>query len=343
MLCSSPVQSGIIQNGGENAAELQNNTDVPSPRAGHSLVLTAPATALLFGGANHEQGFLADFHDLELLHTPETLQLSELKWEKKSDKGCPGARYEHASVLVTRNGKEEMLLLYGAGKDGPLDDVWSYSIEDRYWTKLETRGSKPCARVVRSVGYLPEKGRLYVFGGGLQNSQPVDDVFTYCLDLKSLFWVKVSGLQSVQPRARLGHSLTMVGSSMYLFGGLAHDTALDDLWVFDTNTHKWSLVEVAGLKPTARCAHTCSRLGSKLVVVGGMAPNPSPTVHESVFIFDTAVPDCKRLDHSACVIENEKLLVYGGMNLEHVFQDALVLSLKDSVQVTAPATLDVVD
>lgn len=44
----------------------------------------------------------------------------------------------------------------------------------------------------------------------------------------------VSGAKAVCPPKRLGHSLKMIGSKMYLFGGLDENVAFNDIWVFDT-------------------------------------------------------------------------------------------------------------
>jgi hypothetical protein len=39
-----------------------------------------------------------------------------------------------------------------------------------------------------------------------------------------------------------------------------------------------------------------------------------------------SIQSCKRLDHSATLLSGKTLLIYGGMDLEHVFQDGVVLS-----------------
>ena len=176
---------------------------------------------------------------------------------------------------------QELLVMFGAGNEGPLGDCWVYNmgkfllifcffirvlpcltlscyIDAASWCELEITGSTvPAPRVIKSVGYVEETSRVYVFGGGLHNNVPVDDCNTYCLDLStsrlvyvialvstslilfffrldSLRWVMVSGERALHPTKRLGHTLTMIGGKMYLFGGLCGDQTLDDLWVFDT-------------------------------------------------------------------------------------------------------------
>lgn len=200
---------------------LPQSEATPTPRAGHSLV-KAGSQMVLFGGANHEQGFLSDLHHTPL--SPTTLEWSEIKISTTA--GWPVGRYEHVCVAIAPN---EVLIMYGAGADGPLDDVWVLDLEEVGWRQLQTRGLAPTARVLRSVGFVD--GRLYLFGGGSHENVPVPDGGTYCLDIGRLFWAKVcdSG-----PSIRLGHSMTTIGRKIYLFGGLANETVMNDLWVFDT-------------------------------------------------------------------------------------------------------------
>jgi hypothetical protein len=78
-----------------------------------------------------------------------------------------------------------MLVMYGAGLEGPLDDIWKLNVETWEWTLLQTKGTKPSNRVIRSVGFLESKQRLYVFGGGLHDNLPVMDNNMYCFDIGS--------------------------------------------------------------------------------------------------------------------------------------------------------------
>jgi hypothetical protein len=62
-------------------------------------------------------------------------------------------------------------------------------IECINWEQMETKGCKPSARIIKSVGFDPVKERIYVFGGGLHNNKPVDDPSTYCLDLSKTYYI----------------------------------------------------------------------------------------------------------------------------------------------------------
>jgi hypothetical protein len=78
-----------------------------------------------------------------------------------------------------------------------------------------------------------DKDRLYVFGGGLAGEIPVPDSNVYCLDLDSLFWVKLSAPNDICPSPRLGHSLTALDDNMYCFGGMDQKEMYGDMYKFN--------------------------------------------------------------------------------------------------------------
>ena len=83
----------------------------------------------LFGGANHEQGFLDDLYVLKFEKNLEKNEIS-LDWESVklfSSTTGPEARYEHAALAIKRDDHEELLIMFGAGNEGPLNDVWSFN------------------------------------------------------------------------------------------------------------------------------------------------------------------------------------------------------------------------
>jgi Galactose oxidase, central domain len=204
---------------------LQNSEDAcPSPRAGHSL-LANNNTLYLYGGANHEQGILSDLFQ-------GTLQNDKIQWKpiKLFSSAIPPGRYEHSAIICNN----EMVIAHGAGDDGPLNDVWILDLESLSWRMLKTTGMKPPCSVLKSMTYSLPKNRIYLFGGGKYNDIPVDDLSVYCLDLANLFWVKLSKGVGLNPGPRLGHSMNMVGSTIYLYGGLNKDLCMQDLWAFDT-------------------------------------------------------------------------------------------------------------
>jgi hypothetical protein len=68
------------------------------------------------------------------------------------------------------------------------------------------------------------------------------------------------------------HSVTAVGSELYLFGGAPQrGPMLGDLWRLDTATRplRWQRLAPAGPAPAPRCSHAAAALGHLIVILGG--------------------------------------------------------------------------
>uniref|UniRef100_A0A1B0D946 Host cell factor Kelch-repeats domain-containing protein n=1 Tax=Phlebotomus papatasi TaxID=29031 RepID=A0A1B0D946_PHLPP len=91
----------------------------------------------------------------------------------------------------------------------------------------------------------------------------------------------------LSPCPRLGHSFTLVGDRVFLFGGLANESDdpknnipkyLNDLYVLNIRQDPpiWEIPETQGERPPPRESHTCvlwqdSNKRSHLVIYGGMS------------------------------------------------------------------------
>ncbi|KAJ8604847.1 hypothetical protein CTAYLR_001069 [Chrysophaeum taylorii] len=75
------------------------------------------------------------------------------------------------------------------------------------------------------------------------------------------------------PLARAGHTLTRVGRSLWLFGGLGRRGATtdyhDDVWTLDRDL-AWTRETCAGAVPRGRAGHSALAVGPHLLVFGGL-------------------------------------------------------------------------
>ncbi|KAF8445105.1 hypothetical protein BGX38DRAFT_1250633 [Terfezia claveryi] len=149
-----------------------------------------------------------------------------------------------------------------------------------------------------------------------------------------MYWYKAPehGQQRLALRA---HTCTMVGSSIYVFGGCDR-ACYNDMHVFDTDSMSWSKPTVYGDIPPPLRAMTTTAVGKKLVIFGG---GDGPTYYNDVYIFDTTTnrytkpvtsgeQPSKRRAHTACFYRNG-IYIFGGGDGERALDDVWRLDVSD--------------
>ncbi|XP_050400202.1 kelch domain-containing protein 1 [Patella vulgata] len=164
------------------------------------------------------------------------------------------------------------------------NELFLFDSETLVWEKVRTRGTQPPGRSAASLVGVGDK--LYLFGGLSQNFGWFDDLFVF--DTVSNSWSVVTG-DGERPCARDKLQATVVDKSIYYFGGFGPKSAdedileedneeedgaefgwFDDLFVFNTESKKWSEPMQMNLGvPTARAAHGMCTVGRNIVIFGG--------------------------------------------------------------------------
>lgn len=164
---------------------------------------------------------------------------------------------------------------------------------------------------------------VYIFGGfgGIGRHARRND----CLVLDP-FNGKFESINCEQaPCPRLGHSSCMVDDLMFVIGGRADPVnILNDVWVLDSQTNKWKLLEVSTNTFSPRHRHASVSVDSKIYVFGGLV---NGTVSSELHVLDTnslewyEVPSegeewpCPRHSHSL-VANGSQLFMFGGYDGE---------------------------
>ena len=161
---------------------------------------------------------------------------------------------------------------------GPTNELYKVDLTsntESFWTKLEF-GSEPCpnSRWNHTASYT-ENGKIIIFGGfsGSKASPHLNDVWVF--DTKNESWIEIefcSHESSSVPEPRGAHSASLVGQSIYIFGGYggANYSRRDfnDLYTLDISKWKWNKVKTTGA-PSPRSGHQCAVVNDKLFVMGG--------------------------------------------------------------------------
>lgn len=140
-----------------------------------------------------------------------------------------------------------------------------------------------------AYGFVVDGTRIFVFGGMVEYGKYSNELFE--LQATKWEWKKLSPKppdNGPPPCPRLGHSFTMVGEKIYLFGGLANESDdpknnipkyLNDLYTLTIKNNQlaWEIPKTYGASPPPRESHTAVAYVDKkskksmLVIYGGMS------------------------------------------------------------------------
>ena len=169
------------------------------------------------------------------------LDLRSMQWSKKpvfsSISDVANAGYEASCwidgccFVALRNQNDKKFI-----------QAWIYNDTDNEIKLLELASIIP--RSLMSFVSV-NKTSAILFGGRNSNSSLIatfDE--TWIIHLQPMFKRRQADgeiTHSVRPSARFNHAATIMQSKMYVFGGMnASEECLDDVWVFDVNTERWS-------------------------------------------------------------------------------------------------------
>ncbi|XP_034112127.1 host cell factor isoform X1 [Drosophila albomicans] len=212
---------------------------------------------------------------------------SGFKWKRVLNPTGPQPRPRHGHRAINI---KELMVVFGGGNEGIVDELHVYNTVSNQWYVPVLKGDVPngCA----AYGFVVEGTRMFVFGGMIEYGKYSNEL--YELQATKWEWRKMypeSPDNGLPPCPRLGHSFTMVGEKIFLFGGLANESDdpknnipkyLNDLYILDTrgvHSHngKWIIPKTFGDSPPPRESHTGISFISKdskklrLLVYGGMS------------------------------------------------------------------------
>ncbi|KAI0046599.1 hypothetical protein FA95DRAFT_1679639 [Auriscalpium vulgare] len=135
---------------------------------------------------------------------------------------------------------------------------------------------------------------------------------------------------SPSPFPRYGHALPATATStgeLYLFGGLVHESARNDLYVFSTRELSATLLQTSGEIPSPRVGHASALVSSVLLVWGGdtktdARARPNDKQDESLYLLNLGSREWTRVGVSgpgpvgryghAVTMVGSKFFVFGG-------------------------------
>ncbi|XP_034712401.1 kelch repeat-containing protein [Etheostoma cragini] len=182
---------------------------------------------------------------------------------------------------------------------------------------------------------------ILIGGQGSRMQFCKDPMWKLCTE--DMSWVAAETLaEGPTPEARIGHTAVHDPDSqrIFVFGGSKNKKWFNDVHILDTQSWKWTMVEAQGKVPPL-AYHSCSLFRGELFVLGGVFPCPNPEpdgCSDSLYIFDphlsiwyqpivTGDKPSPRSGHSACVMQERKIYVFGGWDTPVCYNDMYMLDL----------------
>ncbi|XP_072350438.1 kelch domain-containing protein 2 isoform X1 [Scyliorhinus torazame] len=236
----------------------------PSPRWDHTLCLSDPDTAILIGGKGSQKSYCKDgLWRLEIdgdnfwfpLETTSTMTIP-----------IPRSVCGHSA---TYDPDTKRIYIFGGMKDEEcFNNVYILDTLTWKWSFVIGKGKVPSLAYHSAVVFQRE---LFIFGGLLCRPQlPVERCSNtlYIFNPEHEIWYQPI-VVGERPLPRYGHSGTLLGDKLILFGGSRNQVFLNDLHVLDLGFMEYVSVQVRGC-PAPRCRHaTVPLCGNKILISGG--------------------------------------------------------------------------
>lgn len=102
-----------------------------------------------------------------------------------------------------------------------------------FWTQVIVEGESPAPRAGMSLCNV--NNELYLFGGSGPHAYCFNDLYIYDTEICRWFHCDNFSNPDEQPKARAGHSKTLVDSRLVIIGGSYGQDYLKDVYILDTD------------------------------------------------------------------------------------------------------------
>lgn len=196
-------------------------------------------------------------------------------------------------------------------------------------TLVQTTGEIPPPRVGHATVLVANV--LILWGGDTKvRADDKQDEGLYLLNLSTREWTRVRPANegpNAGPVGRYGHTVSIVGSRFYVFGGQVDGTFMNDIWSFDLNSLKttptWELLKPSTELPPKRTGHASVTYKDKIFIFGG---TDGQYHYNDTWCYDVASNAWRELScigyipvpregHAACLVD-DVMYIFGGRGVD---------------------------
>ncbi|KAL9447297.1 hypothetical protein AB3S75_014883 [Citrus x aurantiifolia] len=265
----------------------------------------------------------------------------------------PKARYEHGAAVV-----QDKMYIYGGNHNGRyLSDMHILDLRSWAWSKIQAKAvaesteSPSPALLTPCAGHslIPWENKLLSIAGHTKDPSEIIQVKVFDLQTCSWSTLKTYGKP---PVSRGGQSVTLVGTSLVIFGGEdAKRSLLNDLHILDLETMTWDEIDAVGVPPSPRSDHAAAVHADRYLLIFGGGSHAA--CFNDLHVLDLQTMEWSRptqqgeiptprAGHAGVTIGENWFLVGGGDNKSGVSEtvvlnmSTLVWSVVTSVQGRVP-------
>ncbi|RDX86126.1 Acyl-CoA-binding domain-containing protein 4 [Mucuna pruriens] len=269
----------------------------------------------------------------------------------------PKARYEHGAAVVL-----DKLYIYGGNHNGRyLNDLHVLDLRSWTWSKIEAKvvestDSSSSVTLTPCAGHslIPWENKLLSIAG--HTKDPNESIQVKVFDLQKATWSTLK-TYGKPPVSRGGQSVTLVGTSLVIFGGQdAKRTLLNDLHILDLETMTWDEIDAVGVPPSPRSDHAAAvHVERYLLIFGG---GSHATCYNDLHVLDLQTMEWSRptqlgeiptprAGHAGVAVGENWFIVGGGDNKSGVSETVvlnmttLTWSVVTSVQGRVPVASEI--
>jgi N-acetylneuraminic acid mutarotase len=181
------------------------------------------------------------------------------------------------------------ILLFGGyfwspEKAGVLNDLYSYDLKSKEWTRLKTKGVE-APRLKNALSFLDvANSRIIIFGGMTSTETPNTDLFSFNYSTNT--WEKIETQGDAPPGGEKNYGTFDEKGKRLIVIGKTKDPKdqTNSLYTFDLTSKKWENVPLKGqaIRQFFECGPVFCPTNNKLYVYGGIAEVP----YKSMFTLD---------------------------------------------------------
>nr|XP_027087531.1 tRNA wybutosine-synthesizing protein 2/3/4-like [Coffea arabica] len=237
------------------------------------------------------------------------------------------------SACTLDNLNHEVIVIFGGfggiGRHARRNDLLLLDGESGKIQVVNVQGAAPCPRMGHTSNILGDS--MYVIGGRADPLSVLNDVWVFRMGTKEWSLLQCSGSQ-FSPRHR--HAAAVMGSKIYIFGGVDNNAIVSSLFVLDMKNLQWTEIPIKGEWPSPRHSHSMLAYGDHLYMFGGC---DGEKALGDLYAFNVQICEWKKLNmdgrkptarfsHSMFIFKNY-LGIIGGCPVSQHHQELSLLDL----------------